>query len=74
MSIFEIKEWWATKVGTGEEFDTNLITVGNLDNSEPPKSLIAIGNDLFSLPSFLLRLHLNLLSSLWRLQARGPSH
>jgi len=43
MSIFEIKEWWATKVGNNEEFDTNLIAVGNIDNSVQPKNKIILG-------------------------------
>ena len=38
MAIFEIKEWWETKVGNNEEFDTNLIQVGNVTNSSPSEN------------------------------------
>jgi Bardet-Biedl syndrome 9 protein len=44
MSIFEIKEWWAQKVGDGEEFDTNSICVGNVDNSTPASNKIVVGS------------------------------
>lgn len=32
MSIFQIKEIWATNVGNNEEFDKNSICIGNVDN------------------------------------------
>lgn len=44
MSIFEVKEWWATKVGNDEEFDSNLIAVGNIDNSSPPQNKIVVAS------------------------------
>jgi Bardet-Biedl syndrome 9 protein len=44
MSIFQIKEWWATKIGNGEEFDTASITVANVDNSIPSSQKIIVGS------------------------------
>jgi hypothetical protein len=37
MSIFQIKEWWATTVGNSEEFDTNSIHVAVLDKTKEKK-------------------------------------
>lgn len=43
MSIFQIKELWATNVGNSEEFDRNSICIGNIDCSNPPETKIAVG-------------------------------
>lgn len=43
MSIFQIKELWATNVGNSEEFDKNSISTGNVDNQEPPENKIVVG-------------------------------
>ena len=43
MSIFQIKELWSTNVGNSEEFDKNSICIGNIDNSDPPGTKIAVG-------------------------------
>ena len=48
MSIFQIKEWWATTVGSKEEFDKGSICIGNLDNAEPPINKIAVGKKLIN--------------------------
>jgi hypothetical protein len=37
MSIFQIKEWWATSVGSNEEFDTGSVDLHPLDDSTEPK-------------------------------------
>jgi hypothetical protein len=44
MSIFQIKELWATTVGSSEEFDCNSICLGNVDNSSPLVNKITVGN------------------------------
>lgn len=44
MSIFEAKEWWSTVISNKEEFDTNSISVDNIDNENPPKNKIIIGS------------------------------
>ena len=44
MSIFQIKEWWATSVGNKEEFDTRSICIGNVDNSNPAINKIVVGS------------------------------
>lgn len=44
MSIFEAKEFWSTTVGSSEEFDSNSIAVGNLDNEVPKKTKIAVSS------------------------------
>lgn len=44
MSIFEAKDFWTTKVGTSEEFDSNSITIGNLDNESVPRNKIAVSS------------------------------
>ena len=44
MSIFEAKEFWSTSVGNSEEFDSNCITIGNIDNEIPQKQKIAVSS------------------------------
>lgn len=44
MSIFESKEFWSTKIGNEEEFDSNSILIGNLDNEIPSKDKIAVSS------------------------------
>lgn len=44
MSIFQLEEWWATTVGASEEFHSNSICVGNVDNSNPPMDKIVVGS------------------------------
>jgi Bardet-Biedl syndrome 9 protein len=45
MSIFQIKEWWATTVGSKEEFDKSSICIGNLDNADDHVVKIAVGKN-----------------------------
>ena len=44
MSIFQAQEWWATSVGSKEEFHTNSIDIGNVDNADPPMNKIIVGS------------------------------
>lgn len=44
MSIFQIKELWATTVGSSEEFDHNSVCLANVDNSSPVVNKIVVGN------------------------------
>ena len=44
MSIFQLEEWWATTVGSNEEFHNNSVCVGNVDNSCPPIDKIVVGS------------------------------
>ena len=44
MSIFQIQEWWATTVGSKEEFHNKSICIANIDNSEPPVDKIIVGS------------------------------
>ena len=55
MSIFQIKEWWATSVGNNEEFDTNSIDIAQLDQSPDQKIIIGkrIINSTGSFEGFL---------------------
>lgn len=32
MSLFSSKQWWHTRLGSGEEFDQGSICVANIDN------------------------------------------
>jgi len=32
MSLFKAREWWSTKAGVDEEFDTGCLCVGDIDN------------------------------------------
>jgi Bardet-Biedl syndrome 9 protein len=53
MSVFQLHEWWSTKVGDEEEFDQYSFSVGNVDNSSPPSNKIIVG----SLQGFLRIYH-----------------
>ena len=44
MSIFQAKDWWSAKVGDDEEFDTNNIALGNVDNSLKDEDKIVVGS------------------------------
>jgi hypothetical protein len=44
MSIFQVQEWWATTVGSGEEFHTNSVCIGNVDNAKDGALKIATGS------------------------------
>jgi Bardet-Biedl syndrome 9 protein len=44
MSIFEAKEWWGTKVGNNEEFDSNSICIENIDNETNGKLKIIVSS------------------------------
>ena len=44
MSIFQTKEWWATKVGQEEEFQASHVCVSNIDNESPERQKIVIGS------------------------------
>jgi hypothetical protein len=32
MSLFSSRQWWQTRLGSGEEFDQGSICVANIDN------------------------------------------
>jgi hypothetical protein len=49
MSIFEMKEWWATKVGNNEEFDSCHIALGNVDNTVPSETKIVVGKSILNI-------------------------
>ena len=36
MSVFQLHDFWSTKVGNDEEFDIGAMAIGNLDNANPP--------------------------------------
>ena len=44
MSIFQTKEWWATKVGQEEEFQGTHVCVANIDNELSERRKIVIGS------------------------------
>lgn len=44
MSIFQIQEWWATTVGSSEEFHNSSICIGNVDNAPNNKDKIVVGS------------------------------
>lgn len=44
MSLFQNKEWWNTKVGENEEFDTNHLFIASLDPSNPQESHVIVGS------------------------------
>jgi Bardet-Biedl syndrome 9 protein len=46
MSIFQIKELWAARVGSSEEFHRASVCMGNIDNAQSPPdpSKIAVGS------------------------------
>ena len=46
MSIFQIKEWWGTTVGSSEEFDTPSICIANIDNDPSQANKIIVGNTI----------------------------
>lgn len=33
MSLFKARDWWASVLGEGEEFDQGCLCVGDVDNS-----------------------------------------
>ena len=44
MSVFQVQEWWATTVGSGEEFQNSSVCVSNVDNMQPPTNKICTGS------------------------------
>ncbi len=44
MSVFKLQEWWSTRVGANEEFDTGCMVVCNIDNASPPSDKITVGS------------------------------
>ena len=44
MSVFQIKDWWSTKVSEGEEFDVGCLQIGNIDNSPDKVDKIALAS------------------------------
>jgi hypothetical protein len=36
MSVFQLHDFWSTKVGDNEEYDIGCMAIGNVDNSNPP--------------------------------------
>lgn len=44
MSLFSSKQWWHTRLGSGEEFDQGSICVANIDND--PVGTGAIGSSV----------------------------
>ena len=50
MSLFKARDWWATVLGEGEEFDQGCLCVGDVDNSgtglgEQAYMLVVVGRD-----------------------------
>ena len=33
MSLFQAKEWWGTRIGAEETFESGSLVVGNVDNA-----------------------------------------
>lgn len=44
MSLFQNKEWWSSKVGENEEFDSNHLCIASLNSSSPADSHIILGS------------------------------
>ena len=44
MSLFQVQEWWGTSVGSKEEFHTNSIDIGNVDNADQADNKIIVGS------------------------------
>jgi Bardet-Biedl syndrome 9 protein len=44
MSIFQVQEWWATTVGSSEEFHTNSVCIGNVDNALNHRNKVVAGS------------------------------
>jgi Bardet-Biedl syndrome 9 protein len=44
MSLFQTKEWWAAPTEPGEEFGSNAVAVGNLDNDPSGALKVATGS------------------------------
>lgn len=44
MSLFQNKEWWVTKVGENEEFDSNHLCVASLNQEKPSESHLIVGS------------------------------
>ena len=46
MSLFQLKDWWSTKIGENEEFDGNHLATGHLNSDIPEENYIIIGSYL----------------------------
>eukprot|EP00698_Gefionella_okellyi_P022861 TRINITY_DN7657_c0_g1_i1.p1 TRINITY_DN7657_c0_g1~~TRINITY_DN7657_c0_g1_i1.p1 ORF type:complete len:857 (+),score=195.62 TRINITY_DN7657_c0_g1_i1:219-2789(+) len=44
MSLFRARDWWETKAGIDEEFDSGLLCVANVDNAADLQSKICVGS------------------------------
>ncbi|XP_045064661.1 protein PTHB1 isoform X2 [Coregonus clupeaformis] len=44
MSLFKARDWWATVLGEGEEFDQGCLCVGDVDNSGSGHDKIVVGS------------------------------
>ena len=44
MSLFQLRDWWRTKCGNGEEFDHNTMDLGNVDNDASGDTKIVVGS------------------------------
>lgn len=44
MSLFQLREWWRTKCGNGEEFDNKCMDIGNVDNDQNGELKVAVGS------------------------------
>uniref|UniRef100_A0A6Q2Y139 Bardet-Biedl syndrome 9 n=1 Tax=Esox lucius TaxID=8010 RepID=A0A6Q2Y139_ESOLU len=44
MSLFKARDWWASVLGEGEEFDQGCLCVGDLDNSGSGYDKIVVGS------------------------------
>ncbi|XP_031432807.1 protein PTHB1 [Clupea harengus] len=53
MSLFKARDWWATVLGEGEEFDQGCLCVGDVDNSGTGLDKIVVGSYMGMLRIFL---------------------
>ncbi|XP_062322172.1 protein PTHB1 [Osmerus eperlanus] len=44
MSLFKARDWWATVLGEGEEFDQGCLCVGDVDNSGTGHDKVVVGS------------------------------
>lgn len=44
MSLFQAREWWASRSEAEEEYDNNCLVVANVDNSPDGQDKIATGS------------------------------
>ena len=53
MSVFQVKDWWSTKVSEGEEFDVGCMMIGNIDNAPDRSNKIILASQSGALRIYL---------------------